>query len=156
MTFPLGMLIPDHQILCWGTQGSKCCLCFVPGTVWGAGGQVLPWPQQQSSRRGGCFMRLFEPCLWHQLASAHFQGIFIECKEILYREIKWSDVLHSQLKHGFSTELTKSCAVWWIAMIHEMWQVSLAITLEILGLLVWNKRKEYKSIYCRVFQQKSQ
>lgn len=99
-------------------------------------------------------MTLFEPCLWHQLLSAHFQDAFVKCKEILYSEIKWLDVLHPRVKHSFSTELTKSYAVWWIAMIHEMWHVSSAITLEILGLLVWNKRKEYKSIYCRVFQQK--
>lgn len=46
MTFPLGMLIPEHHILCWGIQGSKCCLSFVPGIVWGAGGTAVAEQQE--------------------------------------------------------------------------------------------------------------
>ena len=140
-------------------------LTFVLAIVWGAGGQMLGNTMGPGCGRGRAavrvswFMRLFEPCLWNQLVPAGFSDVFIECKEILYSELKWSDVLHSQEKCSFNTALARCCAMWWIDMIHEMWHVSffennVRNPWLILGLLVWKKRKEDKSVYCRKFSKK--
>lgn len=92
--------------------------------VWGTGGQMLGnsvGPGHGRSRaavRVSWFMRLFEPCLWNQPVSTGFCDVFLECKEILYSELKWSDVLCSQEKSSFSTDLTRCCAMWWIDTMH--------------------------------------
>lgn len=92
------------------------------------------------------FMRLFEPCLWNQLVFAGFQDVFIECQEILYRELKWSDgpVLTREMQLPYRSSKTL-CSVMDRYGTQNV-KVALKIMLEILSLFLvyWYRAKEKK------------
>lgn len=165
----LGDALPECRVLYRGVWDLELCLscscaCFcVRNRRAGAGEQCVG---SGCGRSGASVGKLTELVYVTPSAlsvkPACFCGLFpeedvlLECKEILYSELKWSDVPHLQVKCSFCIDLTRCSAMWWIDVIHEMWHVSVKIMLKILilGLLVWNKTEEEKIGYCRKISNK--